>query len=260
MAAEETRLPAIDPLWRRYHDDRDIDARTQLLDRYIGLVHHTAREIQRKGLRDLDLDDLLSAGTLGLVQALEGFDPARGLAFSTYAMPRIRGAMLDELRGRDWTPRTVRTRRRRIGEVGARLQQRLGRSPTAAEMAEALGTDLATYWTWSRDADRRVMVALDQAVPSGSHEEDSLYETIPDQGTREPADVLVEQERVRLLMESFELLPAKDRLVLTLYYYEELSLKQIGAVLHVSESRVSQIHTRSLRRLRHYIRLVEEEA
>ena len=242
--------PLTDSLWRRYRDNADPEARALLLDSYIGLVHHHAREVLRRGPRDIELDELVSAGTVGLIQALEGFDPERGLAFSTYAMPRIRGAMLDELRSRDWMPRSVRTRRRLLARARAQLQQRLGRAPDDQQIAEALGIELGTYWRWLDETDSRVMVALHHSAEAGLEEPASLSESIPDSRSAEPDAALTRSEAMDELREAFAGLPAKERLVLALYFYEELTQKQIGAVLHVTESRVSQIRTRALARLR----------
>jgi RNA polymerase sigma factor for flagellar operon FliA len=238
-----------DALWERYRTHGDPEARSQLLDRYIGLVHHAAREIIRRAPREIELDELVSAGTLGLVQALEGFELERRLAFSSYAVPRIRGAMLDEMRAQDWVPRSVRTRGRQL----SRLAQRLGRAPAAAEVARALDVDMDTYWHWSEQAEGRVLLALD--APGGTGEEGGalLSETIPDTESADPGVELARAESLQELHEAFAALPAKDRLVLSLYHYEQLSLKEIGNVLHVSESRVSQIRTRALGRLREAI-------
>jgi len=247
-------------LWERYRTHGDAAARAALLDGYLGLVHHSARELLRRAPGPLEFEDLVGAGTVGLVQALEGFDPARGLAFSTYAMPRIRGAMLDELRSRDWTPRLIRARRRRLAEETARLQQTLGRAPTPSEIATALEIDLDTYWRWADETEGRVMLALDQAVNAESSEEPCLHETIPDRGSGAPEEALARREAIDDLFLAFGELSERERLVLALYYYEELSLKQIGEVLHVTESRVSQIRTRALKRMRQRIDATGEES
>ena len=118
-----------DQLWQRYRESGDCEARSQLLDQYLGLVHHSARELAAKIPQSVELDDLVSAGTLGLIQAMEGFDPARGHVFSTYAMQRIRGAMLDDLRSRDWLPRTARSRARKLAAAIATLETQLERPP-----------------------------------------------------------------------------------------------------------------------------------
>jgi RNA polymerase sigma factor for flagellar operon FliA len=240
-------------LWERYRVHGDSEARSQLLDRYIGLVHHAAREIIRRAPREIELDELVSAGTLGLVQALEGFELERRLAFSSYAVPRIRGAMLDEMRAQDWVPRSVRTRSRQLSRVRDDLAQRLGRAPVAAEVARALDVDMDTYWHWSEQAEGRVLLALDAPGGTGEEGDALLSETIPDTDSVDPGVELARAETLQALHEAFAGLPAKDRLVLSLYHYEQLSLKEIGDVLHVSESRVSQIRTRALRRLREAI-------
>lgn len=239
----------IDALWSRYREKGDTVARAQLLDRYLGLVHHSAHQLARRISRDIEIDDLIGAGTLGLVQALEGFDPGRGLAFSTYAMPRIRGSMLDELRARDWMPRSVRSRSRQVAGARASLQQKLGRQPSHEELAAALNVDMATFWKWQEEVDGRLILQLDGTGPGGE-DAPRLSETIADAFAEEPGDALDEAGSLERLRGAFAQLSARDRLVLTLYYYEELNLRQIGDVLHVSESRVSQIRTRALKRLR----------
>jgi RNA polymerase sigma factor for flagellar operon FliA len=246
-----------DALWIRYRDRGDPDARRRLLDTYLGLVHHSARELMPHGVRDIELDDLIGAGTLGLVQALEGFDPARGLAFSTYAMPRIRGAILDELRRRDWMPRTARLRTRHIGRARVALEQRLGREPLDRELAAELGVDEPTLERWLGDTRVRTMVALDTETRSDDGVGTPLAETIPDRRAVDPEAACLKSEQLEGLGAAFAALPEKDRMVLTLYFYESLNLKQIGEVLHVTESRVSQLRTRALARLRDWLALRE---
>lgn len=250
----------IDALWERYRRDGDPRVRAQLLDRYLGLVHHSAHQLARRISRDVELDDLIGAGTLGLVQALEGFDPARGLAFSTYAMPRIRGAMLDELRSRDWMPRSVRMRSRQLAGARANLQHELGRQPAHDEVANRLGIDMPTYWRWQEEIDGRVVLQLDAVRDDGEEHAPRLAESIADALAHEPGDALDDAETLSRLREAFDQLGQRDRLVLSLYYYEELNLRQIGEVMHVSESRISQIRTRALKRLRELVALEMDEA
>jgi RNA polymerase sigma factor FliA len=238
-----------DVLWIRYRQDGDPDARRQLLDGYLGLVHHVAREI---GARTpaVELDELVSAGTLGLVRALESFDLSRGLAFSTYAVQRIRGAILDDLRARDWTPRSVRAKARQLGAAVAALEHQLARAPEPTEVAKALGIDLPTYWRWQAAVDAGVVVSLDQ--PSSDRAEDGalLRDTLDDPDAPMPGAALAKGEQLAVLRTAISELPEKSRLVLAMYYFEELTLRQIAEVLHVTESRISQIHTQSLRQLR----------
>jgi RNA polymerase sigma factor for flagellar operon FliA len=162
--AERTRASLTDVLWVRYRSTGDSEARAQLLDRYLGLVHHVAREI---GARTpaVEVPELVSAGTIGLIRALDSFDLSRGLAFSTYAVRRIRGAILDDLRSRDWAPRSVRAKNRTLLAVTATLQGRLGRAPEPREIAAALEIDLETYWQWRGAAEGGVMVSFEAASP-----------------------------------------------------------------------------------------------
>jgi len=241
---------SIESLWDRYRSSGDPMARAQLLDRFLGLVHHAARQLARRISRDVEIDDLIGAGTLGLVQALEGFDPARGLAFSTYAVPRIRGAMLDELRSRDWLPRSLRARSRRLAAARESLQHRFGRRPSNEELARALGIDVPALWRWQEELDARVVLPLDAGGDDGEDGWGRLGDGIADRRAVDPGEALDEADLVGRFHLAFERLPARDRLVLTLHCYEHLSLRQIGEVLHVSESRVSQIRTRAIGRLR----------
>ncbi len=250
----------IDALWARYRAHGDTKARAKLLDQYLGLVHHSAHQLLRRVSREVELHDLVGAGTLGLVQALEGFEPARGLAFSTYAMPRIRGAMLDELRGRDWMPRSVRMRSRKFFAARADLQQRLGRQPAAEEEAAALGLDMETYYRWQEEVDGRVVLHLDAGFDGGDADHaPRLAESIADQLAAAPGDELDHQQMLVRLREGFLQMAARDRMVLSLYYYEEMNLREIGEVLHVSESRISQIRTRALKRLHDLVEVHEQE-
>jgi RNA polymerase sigma factor FliA len=217
-------------------------ARNRLVGDNLGLVRRAARDAFQPGAATVDLDDLVGAGTVGLIQAVEGFDPGRGCAFSTYAMPRIRGAIRDEIHAQDWAPRSVRVRRRQISRAEACLQQQLGASPGAAQLADALGVDLATFWRWWSEARGRVLVALDD-------EDQGRIEGVPDEHAG-PDEDMAHAQLLDRLRQCLMTLPERDRLVLTLYYYENLTLREIGVVLGVSESRVCQIHGRALRALR----------
>ncbi len=239
-----------DELWRRYRGTGDPEARTQLLDRYLGLVHHVARQVAVRVSDVVEVDDLVSAGTIGLVQALESFDLSRGLAFSTYAMRRIRGAILDELRSRDWVPRSVRAKGRQMAAIVAQLEGRLGRAPEPQEVARALSLDMETYWHWREEVDGAVLVSLEGSMTVEHSESTSLEETLSNSAAALPGDGLDQQETVASIRRAIALLPPKERTVLALYYYEELNLRQIAEVLHVTESRISQIRTQALKRLR----------
>jgi RNA polymerase sigma factor FliA len=234
-------------LWARYRSAGDPDARAQLLVRHLGLVHHVAREVSRR-IPSVELGELVSAGALGLMKALDSFDLSRGLAFSTYAVLRIRGAILDDLRSRDSTPRSVRVKRRRIDGIASALEARLGRAPSPQEVAAHLGIDINTYWKW-KDA---VGVYAEAETPRPSHGRrfSRDAETHADPSVTLPTQKLVETEHVAHLRQLISRLPEQQRRVLALYYYEELNLRQVGEILQVSESRVSQIRSQALKRLR----------
>jgi RNA polymerase sigma factor FliA len=246
-------------LWERYREQGDLRAREELLTRYLGLVHHCAGELLRRVPARVERDELLSAGTLGLVQALEGFEVGRGFAFSTYAVPRIRGAMLDELRSQDWLTRTGREHARDLERGRRVLRAKLGREPVAEDLAKELKIDLATCRQWLEECEERVFLPLDSPVGASDQEEHYLAETIPDPAAPVPGSVLERDDAERELRETLLELSPKDRLVIVLYYYEEMSLKQIGHLFHVTESRISQILSRGLRRLRERMAAMQQE-
>ena len=237
-----------DALWSRYRATGDADARAQLLDKYLGLVHHAAREFAAR-TPALELGDLLGAGTLGLMRALDTFDLSRGLAFSTYAMTRIRGSILDDLRARDWTPRSVRAKSRQHAAAVARLERQFGRAPKPREIAGELGIDLPTYWTWLSTMEGTSIVSIHES-PVADNDGGTLEETLDNPEAVLPGDDVEAEEQRELLRAAIAELPDKERKVLALYFFEELTLKQIGEVLKLTESRVCQIRTQTLRKLR----------
>jgi RNA polymerase sigma factor for flagellar operon FliA len=239
-----------DELWQQYKETGSPEARSALLDQYLGLVRYSARELAAKIPQSIEVEDLVSAGTLGLIQALEGFDVSRGLVFSTYAMQRIRGAMLDDLRSRDWVPRTARRRARKLAEATDLLESQLGRSPTNAEIAAFLGIDMATYWRQWADGDLSHTIPLDSSASDCAPGALRLDEIICDPDAEDPSSRMTRDEDLASLREAIAGLPKKERTVLALYYYENLNLRQIGEVLHLTESRVSQIRSQALGRLR----------
>ncbi len=249
---QATTHAADESLWARYRAHRDPESLALLFDRHVGLVHHAAHALFHARTRAIELEDLIGAGMLGLIQAFDGYEPLRGNAFSTYAMPRVRGAMLDEIGRLEWAPRSVRTRRRLLNRVRTELQQRLGRAPDPEQLARVLGVDLETYWRWVDESDVRRVLALDEV---GVADECALHELIPAPNPEQPGDALAREETLAELREALQSLSARDRMVLTLYFYEGLTLREIGAALRISESRASQIRTRALARLRQRVTL-----
>jgi RNA polymerase sigma factor for flagellar operon FliA len=197
----------------------------------------------------LELGDLVSAGTMGLLRALENFDTSRGLAFSTYAVQRIRGAILDDLRRNDWRPRSLRVKRRRLLAARAELEANLGRTATPAEIAQALGIDLGVYWEWLDAIGQSENIEISDGS-SASYEQTNLHMSQAKAATLAPDQLLVEREQVDRLRDAIARLPERERRVVALCYYEELTLREIGVVLSVTESRVCQIRSRAMKRLK----------
>lgn len=237
-------------LWRRFQEDGDAEARAEILTQMMGLVHHTARQIGGRVGDAVGYDDLVGAGSLGLVQAIGGFDPDRGASFVTYATQRVRGAILDELRAADWRPRSVRDRARRITEATRTLRGTLDRTPTPDEVAEALEIDRDTYWRWRHDAEAGVTVPIDVASGSLEGEGIALADRLADPEARLPDAIVIEGDRATRLEAAIRRLPEQQRTVLALTYYEHLSQRQIAEVLHVTESRISQIRSAAIRTLK----------
>jgi RNA polymerase sigma factor for flagellar operon FliA len=232
-------------LWRRYRRGGDQAARTELLERHLPLVRLLARKLAARIGGAVEVDDLVSAGTLGLVQAMESYDLSRANSFATYASRRIHGSMLDELRRRDWVPRSVRAKGRRLQHASTRIESALGRPPVPSEMAAVLEIDLSTYWSWRGTVDGAVQVSLDES-PSGD-----ISELVPGISDQESSlDSLAREEQVAIMAQSLARLPERERMVLVLYFYEELNLRQIAEMLHLTESRISQIRSAALNRVR----------
>ncbi|HEX6038392.1 FliA/WhiG family RNA polymerase sigma factor [Longimicrobium sp.] len=220
------------------------------LAEHLGLVHHVARQLKRGLAADADLEELVSAGTLGLMEAARGFDPSRGLAFSTFAAPRIRGAILDELRRHDPLPRSVRRRSRDTSSAREALTRELGRAPSDRELAAHMGVDLETFSRWRADAEGGVRISIDRPVRDGDERSPAPMDVLHDEDAPTVEDRINRQEEAALLRDAILGLKDQERVVLSLYYFEEMKLHEIATVLEVTESRVSQIRTKALARLR----------
>lgn len=223
--------------------------RDALLAQHLGLVHHVARQLANRLSTAAELDELVSAGTLGLVQAAESFDAKRGLSFSTFAVPRIRGAILDELRKQDHVPRNVRRRTREVSKAREVLSSTLRRSPTHSEVARVLGVPGEMVRRWELDAEGASLRSLDQPVrsdPAGA----TLGETIADEHALFFESILSHEQEVEHLKRAIASLKEQERTVLALNFFEELKLQQIAEVLGLSVCRISQIRTAALCKLR----------
>lgn len=237
--------------WRAYRRTKDPGLRDRLITANIRLVRQVAGRLSLQLPSCVELDDLESAGAVGLVSAVEHYDPEQPSEFATYAQHRIRGAILDDLRAQDFAPRSLRARAREIQQTLFRLEGSLGREPDDDEVAAALGIDRDSYWRVLGEIRGMVLMSLDEpGVEADGAESDRLVWELPDSTSGDPSTIVASKERVRLLGKIIEALPKQERLVLTLYYVEELTMKEIGRVLEVSESRVSQIHTAAVLRMR----------
>ena len=247
--------PHLVRLWERYKKTRSPELREQLILEYAPLVKHVAGRLAVMLPPHVEFDDLVSYGMFGLVEAVERFDFERGVKFETYAAARIRGAIIDGLRSADWVPRSVRQKARELEKELIRLESALGRAATDDEIAEALGMTVQEYDRLVAELSGASLVSLDEVWVADPEEESELrlLETVSNESAISPEDAVEEKELERLLAEAIERLPERERLVLALYYHEGLTLKEIGRVLGVTESRVCQIHTKAILRLRAYL-------
>ncbi|MHB1225713.1 MAG: sigma-70 family RNA polymerase sigma factor, partial [Gemmatimonadaceae bacterium] len=212
------------------------------------LVHFVARQIARGISVEADFDELVSAGTIGLMSALSSFDSGRGLAFSTFAAPRIRGAILDELRRQDHVPRSVRRKARELGTARDALTRTLGRQPETREVAEHLGVDMDTLWRWQSEVECSVRLPLDRPTTDGGAP--APAETLYADDERGIEDLITHEQEVSVLRDAIMGLKEQERTVLAMYYFEELKLHEIAKVLELTESRVSQVRSKAIGRLR----------
>jgi RNA polymerase sigma factor for flagellar operon FliA len=239
-------------LWRRYKEDGDASARERLVVAYSPMVKFVAGRLGAGLPSHVEDADLISYGLMGLIGAIERFEPERGIKFETFAMTRIRGAIIDELRSLDWVPRSVRSRAREIEAAQSKLENELQRAPTEAELAAKLGIDEDELQASLLEIHNSSVYALDElwTVSDSSGDQVSLLDTIADDGAADPQEALATSEVKDRLTEAIASLPEREQLVVALYYYEHLTLREIGEVLGVTESRVSQLHTKAVMRLK----------
>ena len=243
-------------LWRRYKEEGDQNARDRLILAYAPLVKYVAGRMSSGLPAHIEEADLISYGLLGLIGALERFDPAREIKFETYAIARIKGSIIDELRSLDWVPRSVRSKAREIEKAISVLEARLHRAPTDDEIASALGMRPDEFQQTLTQISNTSIVALDElwSISGSDSDASSLIDTIEDPKSRDPSRMLDLSEMKARLAAAIDALPKREKIVIALYYYENLTLREIGEVLGVTESRVSQLHTKAILRLKGRLR------
>lgn len=250
-STEADQTPLVE-LWDRFKNSNDQSARDELIVAYSPLVRQVAGRLGAGLPNQVEHADLISYGVFGLIDAIEKYDTARPVKFETYASSRIRGAIIDELRALDWIPRSIRSRARDIDRAYAELEAKLNRSPSEEEVAEHLEISLAElHAIMSRLASTNVM-ALDEMTSTGADRSETvtLLDTIQDSRAEDPAGTMEAEEMKYVLARAIDQLGEREKFVLTLYYFESMTLSEIGAVLGVTESRISQMHSKAVLQLR----------
>jgi RNA polymerase sigma factor for flagellar operon FliA len=237
----------IQQIWKDYRATPTVELRNQLLEYYLPLVKYNAERIWSRLPDGVELDDLISAGTFGLMDAVDAFDLERGVKFETYCVPRIRGAMLDELRTMDWVPRLVRSKQSKVEAAKKELEVTLGRPPRPEELAVKLGIPMDQIGAFVGEANAVNLVSLNKKwYETDSYKDVREIDILEDKKAEDPTGTLQNRDLMRLVTRG---LNRNERLIVILYYYEEMTMKEIGATLNLSESRVSQMHSSIVARL-----------
>ncbi|MBN2626106.1 MAG: RNA polymerase sigma factor WhiG [Spirochaetales bacterium] len=238
-------------LWLEYRKTREQSIRDAIITQYAPLVKYVAGKVSVGMPASVDFDDLVGFGVFGLLDAIEKFDPEKHVKFKTYAVTRIRGAIFDELRSIDWVPRSVRQKTRELDEAVQRLESSLGRAATDEEIARELDMEMNQYNQVLLKISGTSMLSLNDVWFAGDdNDKISIADSIESPSSLRPDSIAEREEIKRVIVEAINELPEKEKKVLVLYYYEDLTLKEIGQVLEVTESRISQLHTKAISRLR----------
>jgi len=246
-------------IWHKYKETRDRKTRDELILKYAPYVKYIAGRIAMGLPPNVDVEDLYGYGIFGLIDAIDKFEPQRKIQFKTYAQTRVRGAILDELRKLDWTPRSVRQKARQLEKAFVQLENSLGRAATDDEVSKHMGITLEELYEWYKDTRGSFLLSLDDLLYS---EDDgvTLGDSVPTSERDNPQAKIEQKELKVLLVKAINALAEREKLVLTLYYYEEMTLKEIGAILGVSDSRVSQLHTKAILKLRAKLSVARRES
>jgi RNA polymerase sigma factor FliA len=225
------------------------DEREKTIEEFIPIIKHLAYKVCKGFEEGTIIEDLISAGIIGLLEAMEKYDVNRGIKLNTFAYMRIRGAMIDELRSKDWFPRSARSKAKKIGEVVRKLENKLGRYPKEEEVAEELNIDLDDYLTMLKDYGNLSIVSIEDLSETAGEDKDRIIRYIVDESD-DPEQYAEFAEMERILAEELDKIPERQKLVLTLYYHEDMNMKEIAKALGITEARVCQIHSQALLNLR----------
>ncbi len=241
----------LDAWWKKFCASKDEATRNRLIENFLPIVKYTAERLHNKLPDEVEVDDLISAGIFGLVDAVNAFDPGRGVKFATYCSPRIRGAILDELRSMDWVPRLVRSRAHKLKDSLQRLEAQLGRKPLEKELAKDMKLPMKEFRKLQRDAHAVGLVSLSRKwFETDSNKDVCEIDVLQDKRSDDPLRVVQRKDIKDLVTRG---LSRAERLIILLYYFEEMTMREIGETLDLSESRVSQMHSAILSRLRHQL-------
>ena len=250
-AKDKTSQEEVNKWWANFHKKHSDKWRNLLLERYLPLVKYAADRLHSKLPDEVDVQDLISSGVFGLMDALEAFDPKRGVKFETYCAPRIRGAILDELRSVDWVPRLVRSRAHKLDAATRSLEAEFGRKPTERELAKIMKITLSEFRKLRRDARAVGVVSLNRKwFETDGMKDVREIDVLEDRRSEDPFQAVQRKDIKELVTRG---LSRAERLIIILYYFEEMTMKEIGEALDLSESRVSQMHSAILERLRNQL-------
>lgn len=238
----------LEVIWKTFKRTRDENLRNTLIEHHMPLVRAIAERVLQTLPKSIELDDLSSAGTFGLMDAINGFDLSRGIKFKTYCTTRIRGSILDELRSQDWVPRLVRLKAHRLDRAIRQLEGELGRAPNQAEVAQVLGITLEELQAHEAEANAKTIFSLSEKWDDGDEEKEmEKVEILADRKSVDPVDTIQQRDALEMITGS---LTKKERLIILMYYYEGLTMREIGEIMELTESRVCQIHSNVMARLK----------
>lgn len=238
----------LEVIWRTFKRTRDENLRNTLIEHHMPLVRAIAERVLQTLPKSIDVDDLSSAGTFGLMDAINGFDLSRGIKFKTYCTTRIRGSILDELRSQDWVPRLVRLKAHRLDRAVRQLEGELGRSPNQVEIARALGISLDALQAHESEANAKTIFSLSEKWDDGDEEKEmEKVEILADRKSVDPVETIQQSDALEMIT---GILTKKERLIILMYYYEGLTMREIGEIMELTESRVCQIHSNVMARLK----------